>query len=269
MKKLILINSLIIALLAIAATACKNPVEDVKIVVDMNIMKYSVLVHISDETGAVPQNISLTVGGNACNDIYEISGKKNFTVKDGVITLGLNPSVTPTTGKDVSFNISISATGYKSTVQSISFTSGTMQQVVNIIMEKPVSATAPVTTPVTTPVATPVTTPTTSPATTPTTTTVASSITVSLDFTGYCANRTNLQIRPSLYVFYREKGMGTAYKYLGYIKDGGIKTDKLSMGKTYEFQITYAGENYTISQLINQTSYTETFNMGSSVCSTF
>lgn len=252
MSKLLNLKTMVMALLLLSVAACKNPAEDVKVVVDMNIMKYSALLHIGDTNGATPQNISVAIGGASANDIYEISGKKVFTVKDGVITLGLSPSVTPGTTADVSYTVVISAPGYKVLTQPMSFKNGVLQQIIPVTLQKLSDENPPV---VSAPVVTPAPTPT--------------STKVTLDFTGFCANRTNLQIRPSLYVFYRLKGSGAAYVYLGYMTNGHLETNALTVGKNYDFQITYSGENYNVSGTVDKTSYQETFTMGSSVCNTF
>ncbi|GAB3922838.1 hypothetical protein [Mucilaginibacter myungsuensis] len=394
MKKLSLIKVLFAALITVSFAACKNAGEDIKVVVDMNIMKYSALLHIADATGVAPQNITLAMGGAAGEDIYEISGKKVFTVKDGIITLGLNPKVTPTTDHEVTYNVIIASAGYKSMTVAMSFKKGELQQMVNVTLEKitPANASTPTTTPVvpvetapvtttptvttpvtttpvtiapvttapvtvtpvvtapvtvtpivtapvtttpvvttpitttpvvttpvttapvvtapatttpvvTTPVATTpvvtipvtttpvVTTPvvtkpvTTTPVvTTPVTTTPVvttpvvttpvvtapvepTPVRVALDFTGYCTNKPNLKVRPSLYVFYRKKG-AAAFQFLGFMKDGHLDAN-LALDVTYDFQITYAGQSYTISGRMADTSYSDSFNMGTALCSTF
>jgi hypothetical protein len=229
------------------AFACKNPVEDVKIVVDTNIIKYSSLVHIIDDSGNIPANITLTVTGAMADNVYEISGKKALTVKDGIISLGLHPSVNPTANNVVKFNVVINAPGYQQLTKEIQFVQDQFQQVVNLTLFK--VGTPVVDKPVVTPV--------------PTTTKVA------LNFKGRCANNTNLEIRPSIYVFFKESGSSAPYQYLGYMDKGYIETFLLTTGKTYEFKITYSGENYTVTRKIEQTEYTEVINMSSSVCNTF
>jgi len=259
MSKLLNLKTMLLGMLLLSAVACKSPTNDVKVVVDMNIMKYSALMRISDTKGATPQNVSLSISGTSANDIYEISGKKVFTVKDGVITLGLNPSVTPTNA-DVNYSVVISAPGYKTLTQPMSFKNGVNQQIIAVTLQKSTDDSAPI-------VATPVPV-TPAPVSTPTSPGAPAVTMVTLDFTGHCANRTNLQIRPSLYVFYRAKG-ATAYQYLGYMTDGHMETTALTVGNSYDFQITYAGENYNVSGVVDKTSYQETFSMGNSICNTF
>lgn len=227
--------------------ACKKATTDIKVVVDMNIIKYSALVHITDANGNVPQGITMDVSGEQDSDVYEISGKKQFTVKGGFITLGLGPAVTPTASNPVKVSLTISAPGYQQLVQTLNFVADQKQQVVNVTLAKTGQ------------------TVTSKPPTPP----ASTGVTTTIDFYGYCANRTNLEIRPSLYVYFRQSGSDAQFQYLGYMQDGHIATDLLATGKTYDFQINYGGENYVVSQKIDQTYYSETFNMGSDVCNSF
>lgn len=236
------------ALLMLLPLACKKPTDNLKIVVDTNIIKYTALIHITDSSNpsVVPSNISFSVGGSAANDVYEVSGRKNFTVANGNITIGLGPSVTPTAGSPVSCTVQVSAPGYVTQTQTVTFSAGQMQQVINVGLVRVGSVTPPVNPPAP---------PTVNPA-------------VSLDFTGTCSNNSNIQIKPSLYIFYRENGSGAAYQYLGYMQSGKITTNALALGKTYDFQITYGGQAYTVTQAIQQSTYAITIDMGNA-CNNF
>jgi hypothetical protein len=238
----------ILALLMILPMACKKPTENLKIVVDTNIIKYTALLHITDaaDPNKAPANTTISIGGNAADDIYEVSGKKNFTVVNGVITLGLGPAVTPAPGNPVSCTVQVSAPGYNPTTQIINFTAEQKQQVINTTLVK-AGSTAPVVTPPAAPTVNP---------------------DVTLDFTGTCRNKPDLLIKPSLYVFYRVSGSGSAYQYLGYMESGKITTKGLASGTTYDFQITYGGQNYTVTQLIQQSNYSLTIDMGTA-CNNF
>ncbi|GAB2694504.1 hypothetical protein GCM10027037_17520 [Mucilaginibacter koreensis] len=238
----------ILALLLILPFACKNPTDNLKIVVDTNIIKYTALLHITDsaDPGKAPANTTITIGGSAASNIYEASGKKNFTVVNGVITIGLGPAASPTAGNPLSCTVQISAPGYTTTTQTVTFTADQTQQVINIPLVK-TGSTAPVVIPPPAPTVNP---------------------DVSLDFTGTCSNKPDLLIKPSLYVFYRVNGSGAAYQYLGYMESGKITTKALALGKTYDFQITYGGQNYVVTQLIQQSGYALTLDMGTA-CNNF
>ena len=242
------IKKMAFALLLLLPLACKKPTENLKIVVDTNIIKYTALIRITDAANpsVTPANAAITISGPAANDVYEVSGKKNLTVVNGIITIGLGPSVTPEANSPISCTAQISAPGYVTQTQTITFTSGQMQQVLNMGLAKPGS---------TAPVATPPPPPTTNPA-------------VTLDFTGTCANKKDLQIKPSLYVFYKVNGTNAAYQYLGYISSGKITTQALASGTIYDFQITYGGQAYTATQRIQQANYAINIDMGTA-CNNF
>lgn len=251
----------LLALLMILPLACKKPTDNIKIVVDTNIIKYTALIDVMDaSSGGVPPGATISIGGSAASNIYEVSGKKIFTVVNGSITLGLGPSVAPTAGNPISFTVTTNASGYNPITQTITFTAGQMQQVVLVHLSRTAASTATTTS---------ADGPTTSTGTTGSGTTApVTNPAVSLNFTGTCANNSNIIIKPSLYVFYRVSGSGKAYQYLGYMNSGQITTTALAQGTSYDFQINYGGQNYTANQLIQQTNYSLTIDMGSA-CNNF
>lgn len=234
--------------LVLFSVACKKPTDNIKVVVDTDIIKYTALIQVTDAANgvSVPTNATLTIGGNNANDIYEISGKKQFKLTNGIITIGPDPDGAPTADKSSSCSVQISAPGYNTITKTVIFTADKKQQLLSIALVKLGS-------PVTgTPVAKP------QP--------VYDAVT--LGFTGTCTNRKDVEIRPSMYVFYRESNSETGYQYLGFIDKGNITVTALAKGKSYDFQLTYGGKNYTQTQLINQTSYDVKIDMGSA-CNDF
>lgn len=251
MKKLLNLKTILLGMLLLSAAACKNPTTGIKVTVDMNIIKYSALVRTTDiTTGLVVPGTTMTITGTNAASIYEISGKQVYTVADGNITLGLDPKFNIAAG-NATYTINVTAPGYKTTTYAATFVNGTLQQTINLSIAPTAStSTGGVYTP-----PTPVTT----------------STHFVLDFNGYCANKTNLNVRPSLYLYFRDHNAAgpNPYVQLGYMDQGHIETNYLALGKTYDFQITYAGTSYLVTQEIDVTSYTLTFNMGDSICNSF
>jgi hypothetical protein len=235
-------------LITLLWTACTKPTQDIKIVVDTNVIKYSALVQVSDAANGTnpPAGLSLAVSGQDAASIYEISGKKNFSVSNGIISLGPAPALAPTADRPVKFTVTLSAPGYTTVTQDIQINTGQNQQVVSISMAKTGTSinAAPIATP-------------TAEATAP----------VNLNFIGTCASKTNFELHPSIYIFYRIHGSASGYQYLGYMDKGNL-TAQLVMGKTYDFQLTYNGVSYMLTQKIEQNSYIKTLDMGD-VCNTF
>lgn len=222
--------------------ACKNPTEDLKVVIDTDIIKYTALIHVTDATngGPAPANTSISITGPAASDIYEVSGKKEIRLNAGIVTIGLGPERVPEPDNPVNITVEINAPGYNKVVKPVSFTAMNEQQIVNIGLIKTGSTQPPVVLPPPT---------------------VYNSVT--LNFTGKCSGRSDMEIRPSIYVFFRKAGTNSVFQYLGYMNKGNITTKHLALGETYEFQIAFGGENYEVIQKIEMPNYTLTIDMGS------
>ncbi|SOD18250.1 hypothetical protein [Pedobacter xixiisoli] len=220
--------------------SCGKPTEDIKIVVDTDIIKYTALIQVTDaQTGnPAPANASIAVVGENAANIYEISGKKDIKLVQGMVTIGLHPNITPTSQNPITTTVEITASGYTAQRKNITFTSAVRQQTVPIGISR-VGNTAP-------------------PIVIPPPPVYQD---VSLNFTGRCPNRPDVEIRPSVYVSFRKAGTNESFKYLGYMDKGNITTNLLAVGETYNFQIVYGGESYTVSQKIDQTSYNLTIDM--------
>jgi len=251
MKKLLNLKTILLGVLLLSVAACQNPTTGVKVTIDMNILKYSVLVRTVDATTQlVVPGTTMTITGTNASSIYEISGKQVFTVADGNITLGLDPKFNIAAG-NATFNVVVTAPGYKTTTQAVTFTNGTLQQTINLTIAATTStATGGTYTPPTP---------------------VKTATHFILDFNGHCASKPDLNVRPSLYLYFRDHNATGANPYvqLGYMDGGHIETDYLAIGKTYDFQITYGGTSYLVTQEIDVPSYTLTFDMGTSICSSF
>ncbi len=222
--------------------ACKNPTEDLKVVIDTDIIKYTALIHVTDASngGPAPANASISISGPAASDIYEVSGKKEIRLSAGIVTIGLGPGRVPDRDNPANITVEITAPGYNKVVKPVSFTATNEQQIVNIGLIKTGSTTPPVVVP--------------PPP-------VYNSVT--LNFKGKCSNRSDIEIRPSIYVFFRKAGTNSAFQYLGYMNKGNITTKYLALGETYEFQIAFGGENYEVTQKIEMPNYSLTIDMGS------
>lgn len=236
-----------VILLLLSVLACKKPTENIKLVVDTDILKYTAFIRVTDAaTGTIPANAQITISGPAASNIYELSGKKNFNLVQGVVTIGLGPALTPTSTNPVSCTATITANGYTTATRTITFTADKSQQVVNIQIAKAGSTAPPVIIPAPPVFPTPVV----------------------LTFTGTCTNRRDFEIRPSVYIMYRETGSNLPYQYLGYMDKGVISTTALGQGKTYDFQTTFNGQDHEVTQKIEKPSYSLTLDMGNA-CNNF
>ncbi|HMI03713.1 MAG TPA: hypothetical protein VK541_14615 [Pedobacter sp.] len=225
----------LLIMVVLLVSACKKPTENITLVVDTDILKYTALVYVTDGSngGPAPSDASISLSGDAAQDIYELSGKKAIALSAGVVTIGLNPNVAPADGDPIHVTLEISASGYKKEARDVVFEVEKKQQIIQIPLSKIGSSAPPVVLPPPT----------------------VYDNTVSLNFTGTCPDRNDLKIRPSVYVFFRVNGSANGFQYLGYMEKGNIRTNLLLLGKTYDFQIAFGGEAYLVTQEIGQLNY--------------
>ena len=243
-----------LVLMAMFGLGCTKPTNNIKVVVDANVIKYSAMINVTDaaNSNTVTAGLILTVSGQDAEQIYEISGKKNFTFADGIISIGPSPTLVPTTSNPVKFTVTIAAPGYTSITQDVQINAGEVQQVISVSLAKTSSETTGGATITSTP---------------PNTTTAETSA-VTLNFTGTCQNKSDFEFKPSNYIFYRESGTSAAYQYLGYMNQRVI-TVSLVLGETYDFKFVYNGQSYVVTQKVDDTNYSESVDMGTTLCDTF
>jgi hypothetical protein len=93
---------------------CTKPTKDLEISISPKVFDniVSVKFYNAATPGVAPKNVTLTISGQDANSIYEISGRKVFTVVDGVISLGVHPNAKPTAGRPSRFVLEAEAPGY-------------------------------------------------------------------------------------------------------------------------------------------------------------
>ncbi len=247
-------GAFVFTIIALFFWGCTKPTNNIKVVVDANVIKYSAMINVTDvaNSSVVPAGLTINVSGQDADAIYEISGKKDFEFAGGIISLGPSPTRVPTESSPVKFTVTISAPGYTAITQDIQINANEIQQVVSVSLAKTsTKSTGSVTI-------------TSTPPNTQTSETSA----VTLNFTGTCSNKSDFEFKPSNYIFYKEHNSAEAYQYIGYMNKGAI-TVQLQFGKTYDFKFAYGGQTYVVTQEINQADYTETVDLGDTLCDTF
>ena len=88
----------------------------------------------------------------------------------------------------------------------------------------------------------------------------------SVDITvrAYCADNPNINIAPSLFVYFREPG--SHWVYLGYVDKGHIETCKLVLNHTYEFGTWFDHKWYNADFTFNKDTYFWEFYLSQSFC---
>ncbi len=243
MKLANLIKAIAAFAVVITGAACNKLTEDLKLVVDTDVIKHTALIQVRDASndGAPPPSTTkITISGADADNIYEVSGKKNIKLVAGIVTIGPGPADSVTASNPAECTVTVSAQGYETVSKQITFTAGVAQQIVDIQIQKSGQPAQPLP---------PIEPPT-------------GNQQVQLNFTGTCSSNPDLRIRPSIYIFYRLNGSGKPYAYLGYMQNGSLSTTALTQGKNYDFQLTYDNTNYSKTQLIQGSAFSVTIDMG-------
>jgi hypothetical protein len=135
MKKILYIA---IALFSVGFTQCTKPTKDFTFSVNPKPFDHTVTMNFYDaaDPNTPPPNITITVSGANANDIYEISGVKNYNVVEGILSLGLLYKANPTEGNPATFTVKAEAPGYLSALIPVTIKADQPIKLINVSMIK-------------------------------------------------------------------------------------------------------------------------------------
>lgn len=133
MKKILYIA---VALFSVCFTQCTKPTKDFTFSVNPKPFDHTVTLNFYDagNAGSAPSNITITISGQNANDVYEISGTKNYNVVDGILSLGLLYKANPTEGNPATFTVKASAPGYLDVNIPVTIKVGQPIKLINVSM---------------------------------------------------------------------------------------------------------------------------------------
>ncbi|MBP8066927.1 MAG: hypothetical protein KAY27_00050 [Pedobacter sp.] len=116
-----------LALTVILFAGCKNPAEDVQIIVDTDIFKSPMLIQfLNAKAGSEgPKAFTVEVTGSGAGLVRTATGGKVFKTAEGLLNLFLDRTANPSPTSPVKFTIIANATGFAPTYQDIEVTSAT------------------------------------------------------------------------------------------------------------------------------------------------
>lgn len=115
------------ALIIILFAGCKNPAEDVQIIVNTDIFKSPTLIQfVNAKKGAVgPQDFTVQITGPNADLVRTSTGGKVFKATSGLLNLLLDRSANPSVASPVKFTVVANATGFAPVFQDVVITSAT------------------------------------------------------------------------------------------------------------------------------------------------
>jgi hypothetical protein len=117
----------------------KDPLKDISIVLDPQLMEYTVMVEIYDAADREPlsvaaNNLSVTFEGPLASEILNNNGTRVYEIIDGRMSIGLHPRVDIAPGEIKSVMMRITADGYQDKTSYLYFQSSLKNQLVPISM---------------------------------------------------------------------------------------------------------------------------------------
>ncbi|WP_134090049.1 hypothetical protein [Olivibacter sp. XZL3] len=110
MKKIFTI--LCLAAIGLTLSRCKDPLENVTLNITGDVINYSTVLQIEDGNGSPVNDIQVSISGADGDHIYNMEGYKQFTVAEGTLVLGVDPSYEPTADRPTEFVVELRKSGY-------------------------------------------------------------------------------------------------------------------------------------------------------------
>ncbi|SFH34871.1 hypothetical protein [Pedobacter insulae] len=118
--------------------SCKNPVENVDIIVNTDVFQSPIMVRfVNAKTGATnnPQDFEVNISGQNADLVVTNTGGKDFEASRGFLQLALAENAAPSETNPIKFTISANVPGFAPTTQNITVTSATepLQYIVQLV----------------------------------------------------------------------------------------------------------------------------------------
>lgn len=136
--------TLAFALIIILFAGCKNPADDVQIVVDTDIFKSPTLIQfVNAKAGAEgPKSFNVEIVGPGANLVRTITGGKVFKTAEGYLNLVLDREANPSPTAPVKFTVIANTVGYAPTYLDVTITSATDPTIYKVPMVEYANPTA-------------------------------------------------------------------------------------------------------------------------------
>ncbi|MGY4382999.1 hypothetical protein ACVWYN_000018 [Pedobacter sp. UYP24] len=126
-------------LVGLLFNSCRNPAYEINVLFDADVIKYKATVIVKGANGETLPALTVTATGTDAASIYDFSGTKAIGSPAGIITVGVEPKSVPTASKKISFNLSITASGYEPKLIPVEMVVNQFSQIVNVTLLKTIA----------------------------------------------------------------------------------------------------------------------------------
>ncbi|MES2652610.1 MAG: hypothetical protein V4663_12780 [Bacteroidota bacterium] len=124
------------ALIIILFGGCKNPAEDVEIVINTDIFKSPMLIQFMNakKGSEGPKDFNVEIIGPNANLVVTTTGGKVFKATSGLLNLLLDRTANPTPASPVKFTVVVNAAGFAPTFQDVVITSAKDPRIFRVLV---------------------------------------------------------------------------------------------------------------------------------------
>ncbi|MBE8719317.1 hypothetical protein C4F40_01055 [Sphingobacterium sp. Ka21] len=94
------------------AASCESPLKDFNLVISSDVIKHSATLQVRDAENQPVNNVTIKLLSGDTEDIYNLSGYKDFKLVGDLVTFGVDPKRTPTVENPINFRVEISGAGF-------------------------------------------------------------------------------------------------------------------------------------------------------------
>ncbi|WDF68983.1 hypothetical protein PQ465_01080 [Sphingobacterium oryzagri] len=102
--------------------SCESPLKDFNLQISTEVISHSATLRLVNTNGTPITSATVTLVSGDTEDIYNLSGRKEFSLTDNLITFGVDPKRMPTAADPIRFRVQIVAPGYITQVVPVAIT---------------------------------------------------------------------------------------------------------------------------------------------------
>ncbi len=125
------------ASLMVGAVACESPMKDFNLQISTEVIQHSAVVQIKDLDGNTIPGVTVSLVSGQIQEVYNMSGYKDFKVVDNQVEFGLSPNARLTGTEEVRFRIEVKAPGYSSQEIPVTISMNSSTGIIPVFLSKP------------------------------------------------------------------------------------------------------------------------------------
>lgn len=136
-RRLAIYSALAVSLLG-GVLSCESPLKDFNLQVSTEVIQHYATLKVVDVDGKAISGVTVKLVSGDTEDIYNMSGYKDFKLTDNLVSFGLDPKREPTASNPVRFRVQFAANGYTTQEFPVAITD-VSSGIQTIVLTKPIN----------------------------------------------------------------------------------------------------------------------------------